>query len=885
MTPYPVYDAMVDQMDINDNDWVIEVAEGVIITTYVLNGGTVIATLPGFRGSSINNNNEVVGWRDDIRQPGYWSNGTLTTLAAPSETRVFAINDSGTIIGGRFNSGVIWMHGQMQYLDSLVPPIYKITGAYAINNKGEILCHGYLSQVLGTCLLTPTTGEIVAPKASAIWIAGENDTIRWDRINSGVSLIIEYSTNSGSNWQMIASAVSAGDKKYVWDIPKEVLSTKCFIRLRDFSTLDTLAVSEMFKIKPYTITKLDINGDYIRYDSSKDVWGFANTTADIYPMSWYSRFNYRGIDPFTGSTYSQLQGDHVFQYAVPADFPDWISFVNTFTPDACYWNRTLGIYSQRALEKWAGLKHIWGGSCFGIAISNALGFERKDEFRNKYTHFPDFTTAITIVSDTNVIPAINELYSHQYGNPHVTIRNNVGLLKTPTQTINDLKKMFKDDLPIQTLSILNNGEGGGGHAILAYKMDRVSYVSPVWNVHVYDNSYPNVPDAIIEVDTSQKGGNGSWAPQYGWLTWGGDKWFYLRDPAMDYLSNPSLPKISVRNSPFALNENVLEVNNTVEASITIKDAQGRTTGFVNNYIVNQIPGSSPLVIENGSVGAPYGYMMPADNYSITLDSFKTTESRAVFFTGNTTLGYERSDAELFQTDNLHFDTTNSPTLSAANPDLQIKSVSLQNILNETTEEKVYLIHSLELSENDSVAIRNVDTDRLKLVSYGSAKDYDLNIEHASTTRLQVFGKTNIPLTSNTTHTIEPNWVDLDSSLLTVLVDVGNDGTIDDTLKLQNELTGVHDHGSLIPSEYKLYQNYPNPFNPTTTIQFDIPKTSFVTLKVYNVLGQEVATLVNEKREAGRYEVKFNASTLSNGVYFYRLAAGDYSSTKKFVLIK
>jgi predicted nucleotidyltransferase len=88
-----------------------------------------------------------------------------------------------------------------------------------------------------------------------------------------------------------------------------------------------------------------------------------------------------------------------------------------------------------------------------------------------------------------------------------------------------------------------------------------------------------------------------------------------------------------------------------------------------------------------------------------------------------------------------------------------------------------------------------------------------------------------------------------------------------------------------PKNFILCTNYPNPFNPATTIQLDIPKASFVTLKVYNVLGQEVTTLVNEKREAGGYEIEFNASSLSSGVYFYRLVAGDCIATKKLLLVR
>lgn len=88
-----------------------------------------------------------------------------------------------------------------------------------------------------------------------------------------------------------------------------------------------------------------------------------------------------------------------------------------------------------------------------------------------------------------------------------------------------------------------------------------------------------------------------------------------------------------------------------------------------------------------------------------------------------------------------------------------------------------------------------------------------------------------------------------------------------------------------PARYQITQNYPNPFNPTTNIQFDLPKESFVTLKVYNLLGQELATLVDEKRSAGRYQIQFNGASLPSGIYFYRLTAGDFVPTKKCLLLK
>jgi len=89
----------------------------------------------------------------------------------------------------------------------------------------------------------------------------------------------------------------------------------------------------------------------------------------------------------------------------------------------------------------------------------------------------------------------------------------------------------------------------------------------------------------------------------------------------------------------------------------------------------------------------------------------------------------------------------------------------------------------------------------------------------------------------------------------------------------------------IPRRFALAQNYPNPFNPTTEISYELPVFSSVVLKVYNVLGREVATLVNEKKAAGKYSVIWNASSMSSGLYFYRLQAGEYSGTKRLLLLK
>ena len=99
------------------------------------------------------------------------------------------------------------------------------------------------------------------------------------------------------------------------------------------------------------------------------------------------------------------------------------------------------------------------------------------------------------------------------------------------------------------------------------------------------------------------------------------------------------------------------------------------------------------------------------------------------------------------------------------------------------------------------------------------------------------------------------------------------------------LTGVGNEATLIPDGFLLHQNFPNPFNPVTNIRYDLPHDNFVTIKVYDVLGKEVVTLVNENKEAGRYLVSFNAANFSSGIYFYTIQAGEFSQTRRMTLLK
>jgi hypothetical protein len=114
---------------------------------------------------------------------------------------------------------------------------------------------------------------------------------------------------------------------------------------------------------------------------------------------------------------------------------------------------------------------------------------------------------------------------------------------------------------------------------------------------------------------------------------------------------------------------------------------------------------------------------------------------------------------------------------------------------------------------------------------------------------------------------------------------GNYSSQTGTGKLTNTLSGVKKNQVDIPVKYDLSQNYPNPFNPTSTIRYDIPKTGFVNISVYDILGREVRALVNEQKSPGHYEVLFDAKELASGIYFYSIRSADFTQIKKMILMK
>lgn len=782
--------------DINDNGTILGSNCGICFTEK--NG--LITYHYNYQLIAINNKDELVGSTNSApfhavrvinNIPYIFNNGNWDNSYGSG------INDSSIMIGGvssgTYGAAAVFIDSTAFSLNDCVQEDSNMVfeGALDINNKGEILVRGYNSATTkrdNSYLLIPDV-RIFNPCRKCVHIAGTQDQIIWEGGNRGQRVDIIISTNAGVSWDTnkIATNILIDSGKFNWDIPKDLVSRKALVRIIDHITGDSIAQSDTFRIKPWIITRVDENGNYVVYELTLDRWKFWNDENHMWPSTYYNRFNYRGVDPFTGFAYSQWQGGGAFKDARPEDFPDWISFVNTFGVETCYNNVLTGIYSPTALAWWRSRTNNWNGSCFGITQSNALAFQDKISFRNRYPYFPNFEYSFQIDHDDSIRKVVTELFTHQFGNPHYSYWSNYLVNVTPTNTVDEIKGMLSEDkVVIQTLGILNNNlSEGGGHSLIAYKLERDSVLDYKYYLYVYDNAleFPVSSDRIT-IDTHANDGDGEWS--YDWLpSWGGDKWIYLRDAAENYLTNDELPNQSKKNYSLFINDNETHIYLPYKANILISNTQQQSIGYINNLFVNQIPNAFPEIVENGGVGPPIGYILPYDAYSVRIKDFSDLSNRTelYFFSDNNIFKYSRSGTVQSQTDYLYFDEN----LTVTNPDVQGKNIEVLNITDETNSEKLFSIKNLNLLQNDSLKIGKLTNDKIKFTNCGSLKTYEIELNFSNSNIIQRFSHENLIINTNSTHVIIPVWDSLYTVPVKILIDYGSNGTFDDTISINNPL--------------------------------------------------------------------------------------------------
>lgn len=203
------------------------------------------------------------------------------------------------------------------------------------------------------------------------------------------------------------------------------------------------------------------------------------------------------------------------------------------------------------------------------------------------------------------------------------------------------------------------------------------------------------------------------------------------------------------------------------------------------------------------------------------------------------------------------------------------------------------IPSIVLNKNDVIYIRVRDSFGRWSSARGMkyryknliAAQYYIKYANGSKTQIQNMSLSNQPFNSpffNATASVTTSLMNNDTVYVRFQSD---DFFLNQWVKQAGTITGITDNKNNLPKEFKIYNAYPNPFNPSTIIEYDIPKASEVRLDVFDILGRNIATLVNDKKAAGSYKVEFNASSLASGIYFYKIQAGSFVETKKLIVLK
>lgn len=732
---------------------------------------------------------------------------------------------------------------------------------------------------------------ITSPAAGDLLVVGSTATIQWT--SSAVDTVnIYYSTDydgGSGTFDEIAVGVAADAGSFDWVVP-EALSRKCAIRITDASDPSHTAESSIFYIKGYILTRINIDDDYQRFNPLSDVWYFDNDSDILWPSTWYLSFDYaNGLDPYTNWDYPFGFANYPLN-AVPKTFPDWPLFVNTFGTDQCYYNLdgAASIYSLGALYRWDDINQDGStGGCYGMATASLLAFFHKSAFIQRYG-LSDFSSLATVDLNTESRIAINSLWTAQFGQAQIA-HTNLNYQKTPTQTLQELKDRFiSNDADGVTLTY-RDINGSFAHTVTPYQIKSDENDPDREFIYVNDNNFP-LSIRWIVVDKIQN----TWETQDGRS---GTSYFFLELPAANYLQTLVLSASSSGTSLASsakgsrAGANPLRVFSSGSHSVSIRNSAGDSLFFDNSdstYLAS-IPDARPLIAATGRVTPPYGYSLPQGQYTIELDAFLDTNVRISAVIDSAHYAFRRSDALSGQLDQI----TSGDGIGYVNSDPQSKQIHLQAAILEDSSGQVADILNLDATQEGTFQLERLPEGDIELQNLGlTASAYQLHLVNASPAGDHNFESVAINLTANSTHQIQPNWNDFGEPV-TILIDEGNNGTVDDTISVGNLVSlDVSPGNGSVPAKFALAQNYPNPFNPETTIEFELPVASVVTLTIYDIIGRHVETPYRASLlPVGHHKFTWDATddtgnSVPSGVYFYRLVVDkQFSQTRKMLLVR
>ncbi len=820
----------------------------------------------------ISNDGYVSGTSYDFGVGFRWKDGLMESVFQDN-AQAWRINDNGQIVGFRDS---LWQNGTVYNINDLLDESadgWSNLNFWDINNQGQIVGYGLHDGKFKAMMLDPAAVRVTSPQADELWVVGRKDTIRWEALSSINTMDIWYSADSGTAFTQIVANYPADSGYYVWQVPDE-LSQKCIVQVHASNNESQKGESQLFRIKDYEMTRIT-NDDYEAFLPQEDGWAFSNTFGNMWPQSWWQQFDYfNGDDPYTNEPYPDSWiGPDI--YASPPVFPSWPAYVRAFGTEQLYFSLPQGIYRPSAVQKWkihhSGGTDTWRGACSGFAISSIQAFNDIDAFSTAYPDIPLFFD----LHDVNLAgpprALLNQLWIHWRGQQHKQFQQGQQN-KTPRETVREIVDMLMDDSDDD--QYLYMASATGAHAVVPYRV--LPFPSDSVAVFIYDPNTPNDTQRFIKVDTVANTWRYQQRPAYS----GTDK-LYLMDPVSSYYQTPILQANS--SGSEQISSGYLEINVSTGANIWISDDNGNQVGYADSANFNQISDALLLIPPTGYASPPEGYYLPGDSYSITMNNFTDSTSYLTIVEDSIIYSVSRQNADGGENDKLIYDDG----LTVYNPDGISKTIYQETIFINPDNERVFDVFEVTLAEGDSLQFQKMNDDEFVIRNAGTAKDYNLKVKQASAQQEEEFRYNDLVLAANSTQYIQPNWGDLLNEPVTILIDEGSDGTIDDSMTIVHQPVGVADEpeNSAVPTAFHLYQNYPNPFNPVTAIRYDLPERSMVKLAVYNLLGQLVTTLVDEAQAAGTHTVQWDGSEWGSGVYFLQLESNGFRETRKMLLLR
>ncbi|MCB0291781.1 MAG: T9SS type A sorting domain-containing protein, partial [Calditrichaeota bacterium] len=735
-------------------------------------------------------------------------------------------------------------------------------------------------------VLNPAPLQVTEPLGSVTYIAGTEMTVRWNA--SGIdSVDILFSINAGDTAQVyddLELGYPAAAGQYTFTLP-DTFSRQCAILLQASEDPSLFALSDTFRMKPYILTRVDAGGNYEPFKLNEDAWNFSNLPENLWPQSWWQQFDYaNGTDPHTGVSYpSSWPGWPM--YARAQDFPDWPLFVDAFGTSQCYSNVSSASYSLEALLLWRKKKSDWRGSCFGMAITSLLAFDDRSTFVNLFPGIPNFQELYFLQNGAEVRKAINQLFLYQWGAPYRAHYREVWQTP-PSQTLFEVQQMLiseeRDDRILVLIS--QDPQDPGAHAVVPYRVAAHETLANHYWIYVYDNNDPEDEYRRFLINLNDD----TWSYLH-FPTWGGAKGLSLANPVSEYLQQPQFGKNSAAAGlPLAHAAGLVEVSFSGTHSIVLNNEAGQQSGYIDGTLVNDIAEAVPLIPITGFPHPPTGFEMPAGNYRIKMNGYSDSLAYLSATLDSLQYLYGRNDALAGQRDFLSI----AEGVGFSNPDPQGRSVNLLTVMQEAQRELGVELSGIDLASGDSMHTAMPASNEYQLRNFGGDSRYDLRLEVASESAHPVFRHNEIALPGNSAHLIRPDWSDLLNQPVKILIDLGNDGTVDDSIFVAHQTTGTGEPtAAVIPERYELLQNYPNPFNPSTLIRYQLPAAGEVELAVYNLIGQRIKTLVQQHQGAGGYAVQWDGTDdagrpVASGIYFYRLSAGKhFVQTRKMLLTR